>query len=234
MTIPPEQVELLQWPSLVAAAIVLFAAILLWFLSINRTMKTEQDLENGWRDLISAEALLDFVPFTIWWLLLTWVAYSVAGEKMPWLSAHFVPPMVLLVGWYFNERITPPCAKKLFTRPALLLTGLTGVGIVAAALAFRFILFGEVQLGDQATANLTRLGQFLGNSLVVAGLVWLVVRVRIEIAPLSANSPGSSLFSYCSACSPCTAAIRPTTPTPTTPTNSLSTLTAHPPLKPSS
>src|SRR5690606_15360930 len=123
ITIPPEQVELLQWPGAVAAAIILFAGVLLWFLSVNRTMKAEQEMENGWRDLIRAEALLDFVPFTIWWLILTWVAYSVAGEKMPWLSAHFVPPMVLLVGWYFNERITPSVRERLFTRPALLLTG---------------------------------------------------------------------------------------------------------------
>ena len=182
ITIPEGQLELLKWPGAAAAAIILLGGILLWFLRINRTLKADYALENGWQELISAERLLDFIPFTIWWLFLTWVAYSVAGEKMPWLSAHFVPPMVLLVGWYFNERLTTPIRQQFFTRPALLLTGLTVILIMAVALAFRFILFGQISLGDQSAANLTRLGQFLGSGLVVAGISWLVWRVRPRVA----------------------------------------------------
>ncbi|MEI2611433.1 MAG: flippase activity-associated protein Agl23 [Candidatus Promineifilaceae bacterium] len=183
ITVPENQAGLLKWPGLVAAAIILLAAVLLWFLSISRSMKAELGLENGWRDLFNAEALLDFIPFTIWWLILSWIFYSVAGEKMPWLSAHFVPPMALLVGWYFNERLTPAVRDWFFTRPALSLTGLMTLLLIAIALAGRYILFGQVSLGDQSTANLSRLGQFLGSLIVVGGLVWLVLQVRPRVLP---------------------------------------------------
>ncbi len=42
------------------------------------------------------------------WLLIYWsitslVAYSVAGEKMPWLTVHIAWPMILLAGWSFGR-----------------------------------------------------------------------------------------------------------------------------------
>jgi uncharacterized protein (TIGR03663 family) len=35
----------------------------------------------------------------LWWAAASWVAYTVAGEKMPWLLAHIVLPMCLVGGW---------------------------------------------------------------------------------------------------------------------------------------
>ena len=32
------------------------------------------------------------------------VAYSYAGEKMPWLTMHIALPMILLAGWAFGRR----------------------------------------------------------------------------------------------------------------------------------
>lgn len=183
ISVPEGQTELLKWPGLVAAALILFAGILFWFLNSNRALQKELELENGWRDLISAEALLDFIPFTIWWFSLSWVLYSVAGEKMPWLSAHFVPPMAILVGWYFNERLTPEKRAAFFTRPALIMTGLFTLLIVAIATASRFIFFAEISLGDKTAENLTQLGRFLGTLLIVGGLVWVINRVRPRVEP---------------------------------------------------
>ena len=37
-----------------------------------------------------------FVLFLVYWIGLTWVAYSYAGEKMPWLTVHFALPMILI------------------------------------------------------------------------------------------------------------------------------------------
>lgn len=42
-------------------------------------------------------ALLEFL---VWWALASFFAYSLAGERMPWLTTHIVLPLVLLGGWF--------------------------------------------------------------------------------------------------------------------------------------
>ena len=54
------------------------------------------------------------------WLLIYWsitalVAYSVAGEKMPWLTVHIAWPMILLAGWSFGRMISVIDWKKLLS-----------------------------------------------------------------------------------------------------------------------
>lgn len=43
--------------------------------------------------------------FVVYWALLNFVAYSVAGEKMPWLTTHLTTPMILLAGWVTGQLI---------------------------------------------------------------------------------------------------------------------------------
>ena len=40
-----------------------------------------------------------FVSFCAWWAGASWLAYTLAGEKMPWLLMHPVLPLCLLGGW---------------------------------------------------------------------------------------------------------------------------------------
>lgn len=44
-----------------------------------------------------------FVSLTLWWAGLLWVALSLAGEKMPWLSTHLAVPFILLTGWWIGR-----------------------------------------------------------------------------------------------------------------------------------
>ncbi len=39
------------------------------------------------------------LPLLIFWVISSIAAYSIAGEKMPWLTVHIAWPMVLLGGW---------------------------------------------------------------------------------------------------------------------------------------
>ncbi len=39
------------------------------------------------------------------WSLTSLVAYSIAGEKMPWLTYHITLPMILLAGWFVGHLI---------------------------------------------------------------------------------------------------------------------------------
>jgi len=46
-----------------------------------------------------------FPLFLLGWTLLSWVGYSYAGEKMPWLVVHIVLPSVFLAGWALGKLV---------------------------------------------------------------------------------------------------------------------------------
>ena len=46
-----------------------------------------------------------FIPFLLWWGATTWLGYSVAGERMPWMTVHVALPMILLSGWLVGRLV---------------------------------------------------------------------------------------------------------------------------------
>lgn len=48
---------------------------------------------------LAAPVAFPVLLFTGYWAVLNLVAYSIAGEKMPWLTTHLTTPMILLAGW---------------------------------------------------------------------------------------------------------------------------------------
>lgn len=169
--------EINNIPGLVAAFLVLFAAILYWITTRRHQLINEYGLKRNLRGLIGTTELFGFVPMVIWWLVVSYLIYSVAGEKMPWLSSHYVLPMALLAGWYFNEKLADVNWAELFSRRSLALIGLYLVVIVAVAVAISPLLFGQLQFGEQQSSNLNVTGRFMGGLLVVAGLVYLIRQV---------------------------------------------------------
>lgn len=41
----------------------------------------------------------------LWWSLSSVIAFTIAGEKMPWLTVHITWPMILLTGWGLGQLI---------------------------------------------------------------------------------------------------------------------------------
>ncbi len=58
--------------------------------------------ETGSLLLLPADVRRYFVFFLAFWVLGAWVAYSYAGEKMPWLLTHIAQPMAILGGWWLG------------------------------------------------------------------------------------------------------------------------------------
>jgi len=53
---------------------------------------------------VAPEAASSF-GLLLWWTLSSLFAFSIAGEKMPWLSVHITLPMILLTGWGLGQVI---------------------------------------------------------------------------------------------------------------------------------
>lgn len=51
-------------------------------------------------------------PLLMWWAISSVLAYTMAGEKMPWLTVHITLPMILLSGWALGQIIERTNWKK--------------------------------------------------------------------------------------------------------------------------
>ena len=164
---------------LIVSLLIFGAGILYWF--FRRRGQLQAEYESGLLSLFTLNGLLHIVPATTWWLILTWLAYSAAGEKMPWLSSHFVIPMGILVGWYFNDKLLRHSLAEWTSRNAFIFLGLSTALIVVIFAALSPILQGSIRLGSQELAALSGYGRFIGAIIIVGLVVWLWLQVRAKL-----------------------------------------------------
>jgi len=141
-----------------------------------------------------------FAIFGVWWVIGSWIAYSVAGEKMPWLLVHIALPMCVLGGWwlgYLLRRIEWRNAGRertwLLTLvvPALLIIGLiimtvlsgdAGVESSGAGRALQWLLIfgalGAVLFGG--VYGVLRSGFQEGMRLLAVGLAGMLLLLTIR------------------------------------------------------
>ncbi len=87
------------------------------------------------RALDVSELLQPLFPyFLMGWAALSWVAYAVAGEKMPWLFVHTALPHILLAAWFLDRTLGRLRWGDLFRNRAWLIpTSLVFLGFAWAA-----------------------------------------------------------------------------------------------------
>lgn len=160
-------------PGLLVAAAILAAGAVYWLLIRRKQIVKQFDLERGLRELVDLPSFVGFVPSLIWWTLLTWLAYSIAGEKMPWLSSHFVIPMALLSGWFIDQKLATVSTGELTSKRTWLAVGLTMLLFVVVVVALGPLLLGKIQFGDLTAVNLEGIGRLIGALLVAAGMIYI-------------------------------------------------------------
>jgi predicted membrane-bound mannosyltransferase/DNA-binding beta-propeller fold protein YncE len=113
------------------------------------------------------------------WVITSLIAYTVAGEKMPWLTYHIALPMILLSGWSFGKLIKKvDWARFKETRQLL------GLTLIAVSL-----MAGWASLSTLLGAN----PPFQGSEQFQLGVTY---RFIFQIAVLLASLFGSiSIFS---------------------------------------
>jgi len=109
-----------------------------------------------------------FVWFLLWWSTCAWIAYSIAGEKMPWLTVHITLPMILLSGWAAGQLIEWVHWPTVWARATWLLAAFIPLSVVAAVMALGALAGGAFRGDDLAALEAT--GRFLGGLLGLAVL----------------------------------------------------------------
>ncbi len=72
-----------------------------------------------------------FILFLFFWTALTWLIYSVAGEKMPWMTVHHVAPMILVSGWIIGRLIEGTDWRVIVHRHGWIAILITPLGLAA-------------------------------------------------------------------------------------------------------
>jgi len=104
---------------------------------------------------------MTFLLFNLlaWWSIGSLLAFSYAGERMPWLTVHITWPMILFTGWAIGYLLDTTDWQELRQRRLFLVLGLTVVFLTSAANALLALLgplppFQGKDLAQlQATAN---------------------------------------------------------------------------------
>ncbi|MBN1954158.1 MAG: TIGR03663 family protein [Anaerolineae bacterium] len=133
-----------------------------------------------------------FIGFLVAWTLLTWLGYSYAGEKMPWLTVHIALPMILLSGWLVSKLLDAIDWQRAWKRQGLLIVLLLPA-LVAAVVSFLDALdkspFQGVEL-EQLLVTGNLLGGLAGILLLGALIGWLWRRAGLSNGLLLAALSG--------------------------------------------
>jgi uncharacterized protein (TIGR03663 family) len=158
-----------------------------------------------------------FVSFLAYWSVLAFVAFSWAGEKMPWLLIHIALPVTLLAAWMLSELSADIPWREVWQRRgwslpllvivALVLAGvaaydLTGAGVTQAAFQDRLralpalAMLGIALFGLQIVA--TNIGMRTAlrlGALTVAGILLLYgIRAAVQVVYLHPDTPVEPLI----------------------------------------
>jgi uncharacterized protein (TIGR03663 family) len=80
------------------------------------------------------------VSLLIFWAITSLLAYSIAGEKMPWLTVHITLPMILLSGWAIGYVIDTTDWAAFITKRGWIALGMLFVFVPALLSVFRLAL----------------------------------------------------------------------------------------------
>ncbi len=123
-----------------------------------------------------------FIVFAIWWTIGVWLAYTVAGEKMPWLMTHLAVPMCVLGGWWFGWQVHHIDWAAALRRQALWLIGMVPALVFVAA-----ILISSTPSFGRDVAALAATTRWLLAFLLGIGLIYLLVRWSVSVGWESAT-----------------------------------------------
>ncbi len=114
---------------------------------------------------VSSQVRTYLIVFLAWWVIAAWIAYSVAGERMPWLLTHIAHPMALFGGW-FGGQVLQRCdwQRVRETQGWWLLALLPALLFVLATLA------GSIPTGGRDVDTLSRTARFILALCLMGGL----------------------------------------------------------------
>ncbi len=117
--------------------------------------------------------------FIAWWAIFIFLAFTLAGEKMPWLGTHLTLPLIFLTAWYFGTVFEHVEWEKFRSRGwlYLILVPLLGVAIFQAISPF---LVGDSPFQGLQLQALSGFYQWLAVVAVALLVIYLIIQVILR------------------------------------------------------
>lgn len=127
------QVPIYEYLAAIGAILGTYYVIKNWVLKRDNPhtflQKDLEDTEGEWK--------LSIAPMLVFWSVTSLVAYSFAGEKMPWLTVHIAWPMILLAGWAFGHWLDTTNWQTIKTQRGWLVLGLLAGFLTSLAIVIK-------------------------------------------------------------------------------------------------
>jgi predicted membrane-bound mannosyltransferase len=112
--------------------------------------------------------------FFVFWTVTSLMAYTIAGEKMPWLTYHIAIPMILLSGWAFGRLINRYDFASFHKKQGWLSIGALIVFFLSLASLAGTLLGSNLPFQGQETLQLQTTYQFIFQLVLFVGSAyWL-------------------------------------------------------------
>lgn len=139
---------------------------------VSAPVEQETQSENCQDSLAEESAAPRRVPvlaLLLFWTFTSLVAFSLAGEKMPWLTLHIATPMILAAGWGFGFMADTTDWKRFGEQKSWLALLLLPVFVASAAGVFTSTLGGQLPFQGKELEQLKATGNFV---MALAGLIF--------------------------------------------------------------
>lgn len=131
----------------------------------------------------------NFTAFLIFWTVVSFSAYSKAGEKMPWLGVHMALPLAVLAGKFAGEVIASVDWRSILGRRGLLFVVLH-VLIVAAGV----VLFVQLPKAFSSSSASPTLSDAILRLAIMVLVILAVVGVSAMVRQASPFRPSQGMF----------------------------------------
>jgi uncharacterized protein (TIGR03663 family) len=121
---------------------------------------------------------LPVLSMLIFWSLTALVAYSVAGEKMPWLTVHIALPLLLAAGWGLGYLVDSTPWKRIVNQRGIIALLLAPVFLTSLASVFGALFGANPPFQGNTLAQLESTNNFVISLILFvasgAGVLWLL------------------------------------------------------------
>ena len=139
-------------------------------------LESESDLSEAGSELEeqNQNKKVPTLALLLFWSLLSLLAYSLAGERMPWLTVHIALPLALGAGWGFGYLVDSVPWKQFTSNRSLLGLAVIPVFWLSLAAVLGRVLGNNPPFQGKDLAQLNATNSFLFALLVLAGSSWLI------------------------------------------------------------